>query len=41
MNYQALVNQAANFIGKWLAVSVVAYFGWTKLAPWVDSFLPF
>jgi hypothetical protein len=41
MNYQALVNQAVNFIGKWLAVSVVGYFGWNKLAPWIDSFLPF
>ncbi len=41
MNYQALVNQAANFIGKWLAVAVVVYFGWNKLAPWIDSFVPF
>lgn len=40
MNQQTL-NNAVQFIGKWLAVSVVAYFGWTKLAPWLDSLLPF
>lgn len=40
MNQQQITN-AVNFIGKWLAISVVAYFGWTKLAPWLDRMVPF
>lgn len=34
-------NQALQFIGKWLSISVIAYFGYTKLAPWIDSAVPF
>ena len=38
---QAQINAAVQFTLKWLAVSVVAYFGYNKLAPWIDSFIPF
>lgn len=35
------LTNAINFTLKWLAISVVVYFGWNKLAPWIDSFVPF
>lgn len=38
---QAQITAALNFVGKWLAVSVVAYFGWNKVAPVIDGWLPF
>lgn len=40
LNKDSLTN-AANFILKWGAVTVVAYFVWNKFAPWLDSFVPF
>ena len=33
--------EAAVFVGKWLAISVIAYFGYGKLGPYIDSIVPF
>jgi|694.fasta_scaffold00779_26 hypothetical protein len=38
---QASLTNALNFVLKWLAVSVVVYFGWNKLAPWIDGLITF
>ena len=38
---QASLTNAVNFVLKWLAVAVVVYFGRNKLAPWIDSLVPF
>lgn len=37
---QALANDVIRFVGKWLAVAVVAYFGW-KLGGYIDGLVPF
>jgi hypothetical protein len=38
---QNIAGHAIGFVTKWLAVSVVVYFGFTKLAPWIDAQVPF
>jgi hypothetical protein len=38
MNFNA--NQALNFVGKWLAIGVIGYFGW-KLGGVIDTAITF
>lgn len=40
LNKDSLTN-AINFTLKWMAVGVVLYFTFNKLAPWIDSLVPF
>ena len=34
------INGVISFILKWLCVGAVFYFGYTKIGPWLDRFIP-